>query len=261
MRVLRRLLVWGLGTVAALLAVLALSIPLDALLTRGKVATLTNTPIPSTAGEVAAYVAPAPAAAQPAVIMIHEFWGLKPSILGKADALAQEGYFVVAPDTFRGQTTSWLPRAIWQTLRQPEENLLSDLDAVYRWLVAHPQVDPERIMVMGFCYGGGAALRYSLTNTGLSATGIFYGSLTTDDVARLPGPVLGIFGAEDRSIPVAEVNAFEAALSSAGVPHDITLYDGVGHAFVKDIEDIRAGGTDAEAWTAFLAFADNVLKN
>lgn len=263
MRLLKRLLLGLLAIILVLGFVLILSVPIDALRTRGKVAALTNTDINVGDVPVKAYVAPAePSEPRPAIIMIHEFWGLKPSILGKADALAEEGYFVVAPDTFRGQTTSWLPRAIWQTIRKSEDEVNTDLGAVYQWLTEQPGVDAERIMIMGFCYGGRAALAYSLINPNLAATGVFYGmlELTESDAERLPGPVLGIFGEEDSSIPISEVQALEAALSGAGIPNEIELYPNVGHAFVGSIEDIRAGGEDAKAWQSFLEFAERILN-
>ena len=263
MRLFRRIGLGLFATVLALSLVLALSIPVDSFLSRNKIDTLTNTEITLGPQTVKAYVASSESSEpQPAVIMIHEFWGMKPDILGKADALAEEGYFVIAPDTFRGQTTSWLPRAIWQTIRKSEDEVNVDLQSVYDWLITQPGVDPERIIIMGFCYGGRAALAYSLMNSNLAGTGTFYGmlELSASDAERLPGPVLGIFGEEDRSIPVTEVQALEAALEDAGVVNDIELYPDVGHAFVGSIEDIRAGGTDAEAWQRFLDFAKQVLE-
>jgi carboxymethylenebutenolidase len=95
----------------------------------------------------------------------------------------------------------------------------------------------------------------------VAATGIFYGSLITDpaQLQALPGPVLGIFGATDQSIPVAEVQSFEQALNSAGVTNQITVYPGQGHAFVESIEGIRAGGAQGEAWQEFLTFLSEKL--
>lgn len=83
----------------------------DTLLSHGRLDALTNMRIPNPNGpEICAYVArPGAPGPHPTVIMIHEFWGLKPEILGKADALAQEGYIVVAPDLFRGITTAGDP--------------------------------------------------------------------------------------------------------------------------------------------------------
>jgi carboxymethylenebutenolidase len=141
------------------------------------------------------------------------------------------------------------------------EQVNADLDVVFDWLAVQPNVDPERIAVMGFCYGGGKALQYSLHTDRVAATGVFYGSLVTDPdvLSRLPGPLLGIFGAEDRSIPVAEVEAFEAALDKASVHNQITIYDGVGHAFVSDVDTIEAGGAPGAAWAEFLAFLQETL--
>jgi len=269
MKLFRRILLGLLILVIVLAAGIALSVPIDRVLARGKVGALGNTVIPASETAIDAYLAtpagfdPVTAEPLPAVIMIHEFWGIRAELIAKADALAAEGYVVLAPDTFRGNTTSWLPTAIWQTMRTPLERVNGDLDAVYSWLAAEPGVDASRIMVMGFCYGGGKALRYSLTNPALAATGIFYGTPITDsaELAALNAPVLGIFGREDASISVADVEAFEAGLAAANIPHQITLYDDVGHAFVETMEGIRAGGQDAVAWNEFLTFTAEQLGN
>ena len=69
------------------------------------------------------------------------------------------------------------------------------------------------------------------------------------------------FGAEDQSIPVAEVKAFEAALNEADIPNQITIYEGVGHAFVSDMETIEAGGVPGAAWAEFLSFLEEALAD
>jgi carboxymethylenebutenolidase len=170
---------------------------------------------------------------------------------------------VIAPDTFRGSTTGWIPRAIYQVISSRTENVNADLDSVYAWLASQPDVDMDRIAIAGFCYGGRTSLTYSLHNKQLAATVIFYGSPETDPaiLKTLPGPVLGIFGGADQSIPVSQVNAFDAALTEAGVPHEIKIYDGQPHAFVQDAEGIRAGGAQGEAWSQMLAFLETNLKS
>jgi carboxymethylenebutenolidase len=194
--------------------------------------------------------------------MIHEFYGLNESIVGKAEGLAEAGYVVVAPDTFRGSTTAWIPRAIFQVIRTSSEQVNQDLDTVYAWAAAQPDIDPDRIGVLGFCYGGRASLSYSLHNPRLAATVIFYGSPETDPqvLRALPGPVLGIFGGADTSIPLAEVDAFEAGLDQAGIPNEITIYEDQPHAFLTSMQAIRAGGTPGEAWAQMLAFLETHLK-
>jgi carboxymethylenebutenolidase len=264
MQALSRLVV---GLVVALFAVtfgLVLSVPVDAALTRHRVPSLTNAVAPSAGGpDVALYLArPTGEGPFPTVVMLHEFWGLNEELIAKAELLASEGYLVVAPDTFRGGSTSWLPRAIYQSLSTPQARIDEDLDAVHAWLLEHPDVDPARIAVMGFCYGGRAALRYSLHNPTLAATAVFYGRPVTDveRLRQLRGPVLGVFGSADRQIPVSEVRAFDEALSQAGVRHQVSLYEGQGHAFVSSVEAIREGGAPLRAWNELIGFLERTLR-
>jgi carboxymethylenebutenolidase len=263
MRLLKRILLGLLFVVLALVLLLVGSVAVDALVGGSRVAEMTNTEIAGEGGQtVRAYVARPPGEGPfPAVIMLHEFWGLKPEIIGKADALAAEGYVVVAPDMYRGRTTGWLPRAIYLALTIPEEQALGDLDPVFRWLQEQPDVAGDRIVVMGFCYGGGKALQYSLRNPDLAGTGVFYGALERDPavLGRLPGPVLGIFGAEDQAPSPEQVAGFDAGLEAAGIDREITIYEGVGHAFVTDIEAIRRGGPQGEAWTQFVTWLGRVV--
>ena len=262
MKLLRRIIVGLLVAVVALIGGVALSIPLGWWVS-GDIQAITNEQIPNPNGpDIAAFVArPEGEGPFPAVIMVHEFWGLREDITGKAETLAQEGYVVVAPDTFRGRSTTWIPTAIYQTVRTPQEQINTDVDAVYTWLTEQEEVDPERVAIIGFCYGGGVALEYSLHNPNIAATGDFYGDRVTD-VARLrtlPGPLLGVFGAEDGMISVESVRAFEAALEEANVPHEVTVYPGVGHAFVSASDPIRAGGAQGRAWRQLLAFLSDSL--
>jgi carboxymethylenebutenolidase len=266
MKIIKRILVGFLILLGGLALFLILSVAMDALLDGGRLEAVTNTVIPGVNGEpdVRAYVAkPEGEGPFPAVIMIHEFFGLNESIVSKADLLAQDGYLVVAPDTFRGSTTTWIPRAIYQVITARQKNINADLDSVYAWLEAQPDTAINRIAIAGFCYGGRTSLTYSLHNNRLAATVIFYGSPETDPavLANLPGPVLGIFGGADQSIPLTQVTAFEKGLQAAGIPHQITVYDDQPHAFVQDAEGIQAGGAQAEAWNEMLAFLEQTLKN
>lgn len=266
MKLFKRVLLGLLILVVAFVVFLVGSVAIDYAVGGGRVEKVTNTTIPGANGglDVRAYVAkPQGNGPFPTVIMIHEFFGLNESIVSKADLLAEEGYLVVAPDTFRGSTTSWIPRAIYQVISTKPEDVNADLDSVYAWLESQPDADSNRVAIAGFCYGGRTSLVYSLHNSRLAATVVFYGSPETDPaiLKTLPGPVLGIFGGADQSIPVEDVNAFDRALTEAGVTHEITVYDGQPHAFVHDAEGIKAGGAQGEAWDQMLSFLDVNLKN
>jgi carboxymethylenebutenolidase len=178
------------------------------------------------------------------------------------DALATEGYVVVAPDTLRGNATRWFPRALYQSITASAERVSTDLDSVLRALRSDPLVDPQRIAVMGFCFGGTQALAYSLSRPdAVAATAVFYGSVGDDAeaLARLRGPVLGIFGESDHLIPLTSVAAFEGALMASGTPHRIEVFPGVGHAFVTSVEGIASDPIQAAAWGMLRDFLAETL--
>ena len=260
----RRILLAVVVLVLVVVVGLAAVVGIDAATMGGRVEALTNTSLPGAGGAgIRAYVArPAGEGPHPAVIMIHEFWGIRPEILGKADDLAARGYVVIVPDMFRGRTTSIIPSAIYNVISNAPAQVDSDLADVFAWLAAQPDVQPNRIAAMGFCFGGGSAIRYATANPNLAATVVFYGSPVTDPerLRALTGPVLGIFGGADSSIPLDEVRAFEAGLVSAGVEHEITVYEGQPHAFVTDMDAVRAGGPQGEAWAQLTRFLDESLK-
>lgn len=265
MKIIQRILI-GLGVLIGVIVVLLVgAVGMDGLLTANRLDTLTNARIPNANGpEIRAYVArPSTPGPHPAVIMIHEFWGLTQAIQHKADLLAQEGYVVIAPDMFRGSTANWVPRAIYQVVSTPVTQINADAEAVFNWLATQPEVQADRIAIMGFCFGGRTALQYSLQQPNLAATVIFYGSLETEPekLKALPGPVLGIFGEADSSIPLEEVRAFENGLQAAGVPHQISIYPGQPHAFVQSVEGIQAGGAQGQAWAELTAFLREALQS
>ena len=252
------------GVVLLAVLILAVTIALDGRGSSARLGTVTNTTIPGAAGpDVKAYVAtPTTPGPHPVVVMIHEFWGLNPDIVSKADLLAKEGYLVVAPDAFRGSTTGYVPKAIYQVITTPAEEVNTDIDAVVDWVQKQPEVDPARIGIVGFCFGGRTSLLYSLHNPTLQATAVFYGQPVTDS-ARLKtirGPVLGIFGGADSSIPLEDVRAFESGLKQAGVESTVTIYPDQPHAFVKNAEGIESGGAQGAAWAEMLRFFKGALQ-
>jgi carboxymethylenebutenolidase len=200
----------------------------------------------------------------PAVLMIHEWWGLNHDVVIMAQALSEEGYVVLAPDAFRGELATSVADAIALNRSTPEERIFADVDGALSYLVGHPTVDPDRVATMGFCFGGRQSMHLGIRAEGLAGVITLYGSGLVTDPGELGNlsanaPVLGIFGEEDRSIPLREVAAFGEALDAIGAEHTITVYPEVGHAFVKS-STFRNEGAAGEAWKQVVGFLDTVVK-
>ncbi len=202
----------------------------------------------------------------PGVLLIHEWWGLNEGMTILADALAAEGYVVLAPDAYRGNVTAAFPRALWLRLTTPEAQVFNDVDASLAHLMSLDNVDTERLASMGFCFGGGHSLQLGMRQSeNLPLTIIYYGAVVTDPDLLRPltegQGVLGVFGEEDRSIPVDGVLEFEAAMNSLNIPNEVTIYEGVGHAFLTE-ENYNQPGAAGEAWQQTLQFlAENFGEN
>lgn len=194
----------------------------------------------------------------PAVLLIHEWWGIGEDITRIADELAREGYVVLAPDAYRGQTTSLVPRALWFATQTPAEQIDGDLDDALAYLRALPQVEGANTAVMGFCFGGREAFGLGTRHDDLAAIVDYYGGgvvvNSAADLGVMRGAFLGIFGEEDSSIPLAEVDALEAALQEAGLTHEIIVYPEVGHAFLNSENLSDPTHPAGQAWAVTLSF-------
>jgi carboxymethylenebutenolidase len=201
----------------------------------------------------------------PAVILIHEWWGINEGITILADELAKEGYVVLAPDAYRGNTTSNVPRALWLRLGTPEEQVFADVDASLAHLRSLPEVDTDRVASMGFCFGGGHSLQLGMRQSeNLALTIIYYGSLITApnqlEKLRTASPVLGIFAEEDQQILVADVLEFEANLNTLDIPNEITIYPKVGHGFLNEENYKESETAGGKAWSQTVTFLEENLK-
>ncbi len=207
-------------------------------------------PEPATGTEVA--VEPSAGGRRPAVLMLHEWWGLTLEMSAMAEQLAADGYIVLAPDLLRGRRAVSVPGALVQMALTPDEQVRRDVDRALRELRALPRVDPDRVGVVGFCFGGTQAMHLGARNADLAATVILYGNGPITDEAELgslgsSGPVLGIYGGQDRTIPLDDVRRFEALLDETEGRAVISVYDDGRHAFVNS-ETIHNGAPAADAW-------------
>jgi carboxymethylenebutenolidase len=200
--------------------------------------------------------------------MIHEWWGLNDHIKNMADELSKEGYAVLAVDLYNGKVATSPDEAmsLVTTARENQNESNSNMLAAVDYLKSLDIVDPSKIVSVGWCFGGGQALQLALTAdqaSPLAATVLYYGNLVTDQqqLSKIKGPVLGIFGSEDQSIPVSEVKVFEEALNANNITNQIFIYDKVGHAFANPTGDSFAPNELKDAWQKTIDFLDSKVKN
>ena len=211
------------------LSVLALSLALHA----GSVKTETVS-YKSGGDTVNGYLAlPEGGGKHPAVIVIHEWWGLNDWVKDQARKYAGQGYVALAVDLYRGKVAATPDDAHILMRGLADDRGLRDLEAAFAYLSSRPDVDAGKIGSVGWCMGGGWSIKLAEDQPKLAACVVNYGSLPSDPaiIAKIHAPVQGNFGADDQGIPATDVRAFETAMKAVGKPTDIKIYDGAGHAF------------------------------
>ena len=230
----------------------------------GSLSAGTMVSLPSGSETISGYLAaPDGPGKKPAVLVIHEWWGLNDFAKGKADGFAKQGYVALAVDLYRGKVTTESDTAHQLMRGMPNDRALRDMKAAVAFLRARPDVDATKVGVVGWCLGGGLALDLAVAEPTLAGAVIYYGHLMTDPatIAALKVPLLGNFGGKDEGIPVKDVEVFAEAAKKAGKSVDFKIYPDAGHGFAsaKDPKVYRpADAKDADARTD--AFFRRVLK-
>jgi carboxymethylenebutenolidase len=200
-------------------------------------------------------------APMPAVIVIHEWWGLNDHVKHWTDRLAEDGYVAIAVDLYGGQVATD-PDAAMTLMKAVDENTAhAILSAAKGYLAGDPRFAVEKQAVIGWCFGGAWSLREAIADPDLDAAVIYYGHPITDAaaLAKINAPMLGVFANQDESIPPAAVDEFVKAVETAGKSIEIHRYDAV-HAFANPSNPKYDQKSAADAWNHVRAFLAKHLK-
>jgi carboxymethylenebutenolidase len=195
----------------------------------------------------------------PAVLVIHEWDGIKEHIRDVARRLAKAGYVALAPDLLSrsGGTSSFSTQeaAIAAGRKLDDEMITKDLTGGINYLKRQSFVRANRIGVIGFCWGGGKALLFTTRSKDLSASVIYYGSNPSnlEDVKNISAPVLGQYGGADERITSA-VPKLDDAMKKYGKSFEYKVYPGAPHAFNSDVSPSYREDAAKEAWSRTLEF-------
>ncbi|HKN35744.1 MAG TPA: dienelactone hydrolase family protein [Terriglobales bacterium] len=199
----------------------------------------------------------------PAIIVIHEWWGLNDWVKEQASKLSDQGYVALAVDLYRGKVASTPDEAHELMRGVPQDRAIRDLRAAFDFLKSEKNVKGDRIGSIGWCMGGGYSLDVALEEPTLAADVIHYGHLAVDEssLKKTNAPILGIFGAKDRGIPVDDVRKFEQTMKQLGKKIEIVIYPDAGHAFENpNNKDGYRPDDAADAWNRTVAFLEKTLK-
>ncbi len=207
---------------------------------------------------VAASLALPEAAQAPAILLVHEWWGLNDQIKAVAAEFAREGFVALAVDLYDGGVAKdpGGARALMQKVDAAEAT--DTLTAWIAWLRRQNRAN-GKLATIGWCFGGGWSLNASLAPPA-DATVVYYGSVakTADQLASLNGPVLGHFATKDQWINEDMVGGFEGAMAAAGKSFETHWYEAE-HAFANP-SGARYDETDTTlAWQRTLAFLKHHL--
>jgi carboxymethylenebutenolidase len=198
----------------------------------------------------------------PAVIVIHEIWGLVDHIKHVAARLAREGYVALAVDLFEGKTVSKLEEGRKFREQFTENKILGDLNGALDYLRNLPYVKPKSIGSIGFCMGGGLSLLLACRNEHLTAAVVFYGRNPSpiDQVKNIQCPVLGNYAGADMAITESDINLLKQTLTKYKKTFDIKTYPEAPHAFFNDTRESYRPEAAKDAWKRTLQFYNKYLK-
>jgi len=238
------------STLAAGFALAAQPVSAQTITTDANGLTASEVKIPAAGGEMPAYRAmPAKGKSLPVVLVVQEIFGVHEHIKDICRRFAKLGYLAIAPELYarQGDVSKIADsREIMAIVAKvPDAQVISDLDAAVEWASKSGNVDVSKLGITGFCWGGRQVWLYAAHNPKVKAAVAWYGRLVgqpdelhpkypLDIAPALKVPVLGLYGAQDQSIPLDSIEQMRAALKKGSSKSEIVVYPDAGHAFYAD---------------------------
>ncbi len=197
----------------------------------------------------------------PALVVVHEWWGLNDNIRAATERLAGEGYVALAVDLYNGSVAT-TPDSATALMRASSGNVAgnrANLAAAIDYLRSQ---GAKKVGTIGWCFGGRWSLQAGLVGgSKVQAVVMYYGSPITDpaQLAELQAPLLGLFGSQDGGIPADSVKAMAAALDKLGKNETVQFFN-AGHGFANPSGKNYNAAAAESAWKATTEFFAHYLK-
>jgi len=215
-------------------------------------------------GSAPGYLATPESGSGPALILLQEWWGLDDHIKDVGDRFATEGFFALAPDLFRGETTDQPDEAEQKMMAMSMDQAEKDMRGAVDFLASQEGVQRDGVGSVGFCLGGGLSVWAATINPTVDAVVTYYYVMPhgKPDFSKIDAPVLGHFGTADDFVAVDDAKALESEIAEAsGQPVEFEYYEGAGHAFFNDTNRLGTYDKDAaeRSWQRTLEFLRSKL--
>ena len=213
---------------------------------------------------VVAYLAtPQAPGKYPALVVIHDDWGLTDWVKEQTRRLAGEGYVALAVDLYRGEVAHDPSLAYELMVDVPPERALRDLKSALDLLAARPDVNKDKLGAIGWSMGGKWAIELAIGDRRVAACVVNYGPLpeAPSELEKIRVPVLGLFGGDDRTVTPDDVAAFSDRMDTAHKSVEVKVYRNAGHGFLDSENKLgyREGAAD-DAWQRTITFLNRYLK-
>jgi carboxymethylenebutenolidase len=209
---------------------------------------------------ITAYIAyPDRGGPAPAVLVIHEIFGMSDFVRDATRRLALNGYVALAPDLLsrRGGTPASPDSARKLIASLNRDTITQDLDAAATYLQGLKPVQGANIVVIGFCWGGGESFRYATHNQSLRAFVVCYGPAPpVADLGRIRAPGYGVYAERDARV-TGDLMNLDFAMRHAKVAYRFKVYRNTEHAFLRTHSTSK---TADEAWHDVLVFLAASLR-
>jgi dienelactone hydrolase len=209
---------------------------------------------------------------RPGIIVVHEWNGINPQILQRCRMLAELGYFAFAADIYGKGVRPQNPEesAKQATLYRKDRVLMrARANAALDEIRKFPQVYPDKVATMGYCFGGGVALEQARSGADIVGALSFHGNLDTPDLTdagNIKAKILVLHGAADPYVPIEQVMTFRKEMEEAGVDWQLVMYGHAVHSFTNPGagDDPSKGAAynekaDSRSWEAMISFFEELF--
>jgi dienelactone hydrolase len=212
---------------------------------------------------------------RPGVLVVHEWWGHNQHVRDQARKLADEGYVAFALDMYGKGKVATHPKDAQAFMEEVTEDpglVTARFNAALDALKQQPDVDPERIAVVGYCMGGSIALAMARAGADVDAVATFHAGLAPPagpaEKGKFKPKVLVQTGGADPMVPKEQVAAFEKEMKDAGAEAEVVTYPNAKHGFTNPGAS-KAGmdalaydkKADEQSWKKLTRFLKNVFKS